>query len=82
MTKITILFLALLGCLCLNCRTITEPVEISRVVYIGDSLGRDITAAKGLGMAAIWINRDNTPAREISVKPDIIISDLQDVLTL
>lgn len=57
-------------------------VDVSRVVYIGDSLRRDVTAAKGFGMAAVWIERDDIPAKEISVKPDLIISDLQDVLTI
>lgn len=74
--------MALFGCLCLNCRTITEPVEASRVVYTGDSLRRDVMPAKGLGMAAVWINRDDVPPKNISVKPDLIISDLQDVLTI
>ena len=57
-------------------------VDVSRVVYIGDSLRRDVTAAKGFGMAAVWIERDDIPLKEISVKPDLIISDLQDVLTI
>ena len=57
-------------------------VDISRVVYIGDSLRRDVTGAKGFGMAAIWIEQDNVPVKEISIKPDLTISDLQDVLTI
>jgi hypothetical protein len=35
-----------------------------------------------LEMAAVWINRDDSLARKFSVKPDLIISDLQDVLTI
>jgi len=58
----------------------TFGVDISRVVYIGDSLRRDVAGAKSLGMAAIWIQQDRISEKYISVKPDLTISDLQDVL--
>jgi len=58
----------------------TFGVDVSRVVYIGDSLRRDVAGAKSLGMAAIWIQQDQVSEKDISVKPDLIISDLQDVL--
>jgi HAD superfamily hydrolase (TIGR01549 family) len=66
----------------------TFGVDVARVVYIGDSLRRDVAGAKSLGMAAIWIQRDQISEgswragsqRDISVKPDLTISDLQDVL--
>jgi len=66
----------------------TFGVDVPRVVYIGDSLRRDVAGAKSLGMAAIWIQRDHLSecsqrARaqtDISVKPDLAVSDLRDVL--
>lgn len=58
----------------------TFGVDVSRVVYIGDSLRRDIAGAKSLGMEAIWIQQNQVSEKDIPVKPDLIISDLQDVL--
>jgi HAD superfamily hydrolase (TIGR01549 family) len=55
-------------------------VDVSKTVYIGDSLRRDVAGAKSLGIAAIWIQQDRISEKYISVKPDLIISDLQDVL--
>ena len=55
-------------------------VDVSKAVYIGDSLRRDVAGAKSLGIAAIWIQQDRISEKYISVKPDLIISDLQDVL--
>lgn len=58
----------------------TFGVDVSRVVHIGDSLRRDVAGAKSFGMAAVWIQQDHVSEKDISVKPDLIISDLQDVL--
>ncbi len=58
----------------------TFGVDVSRVVYIGDSLRRDVAGAKSLGMAAVWIQQDQVSKKYLSVKPDLTISDLQDVL--
>jgi len=58
----------------------TFGVGVCRVVYIGDSLRRDVAGAKSLGMAAVWIQQDQVSEKDISVKPDLIISDLQDIL--
>ena len=58
----------------------TFDVDVPRVVYIGDSLRRDVAGAKSIGMAAVWIQQDQVSEEDIPVKPDLIISDLQDVL--
>ncbi|MHC4913662.1 MAG: hypothetical protein ACYTE5_11795, partial [Planctomycetota bacterium] len=36
MRKITILFLVLFGCLCLNCRTIPEPTKNEPLLKVGN----------------------------------------------
>jgi HAD superfamily hydrolase (TIGR01549 family) len=55
-------------------------VDNSKMVYIGDSLRRDVAGAKNFGMSAIWIQRDGACAAGITVQPDLIVSDLQEIL--
>ena len=55
-------------------------MDVSKAVYIGDSLRRDVAGAKRLGMVAVWIQQDQVSEKDISVRPVLIISDLQDVL--
>ena len=54
--------------------------DISRVVYIGDSLRRDVVGAKAIGMSVIWIKKDQAEAPEMFVEPDLTVTDLQDIL--
>lgn len=53
----------------------------SDVVCIGDSLQRDIAGAKKAGMATVWIQNGEVSETNPSVQPDIVINDLQDILT-
>lgn len=55
-------------------------VDKSKIVYIGDSLRRDVAGAKNFGISAIWIQHDNASAADITVQPDLIVSDLRDIL--
>jgi len=54
--------------------------DISKVVYIGDSLRRDITGARNFGMSAIWIGDENLTEINEHTRPDHIVSDLRDLL--
>lgn len=54
--------------------------DLSRVVYIGDSYRRDVIGAKTIGMSVIWINKEQTENLKMPVEPDLIITDLQDIL--
>jgi len=55
-------------------------VEVSKVVYIGDSLRRDIAGAQSIGMATVWIQPDQIDRESLAIKPDLIVDDLKDVL--
>ena len=54
-------------------------VDVSKMVYIGDSYRRDIVGAISFGMSAIWI-RPNQVFEIGTFEPDLIINDLSDVL--
>jgi HAD superfamily hydrolase (TIGR01549 family) len=54
--------------------------DISKVVYIGDSLRRDIVGAGNFGMSSIWIGDESLIEIDESVRPDHIVSDLRDLL--
>jgi HAD superfamily hydrolase (TIGR01509 family) len=53
--------------------------DISKVVYIGDSLRRDIAGARNFGMSAIWIGNEHLTESKYAI-PDHTISDLKDLL--
>lgn len=55
--------------------------DISEVVYIGDSFRRDVTGAKNAGIPAIWIAGESDAAPDGAPdQPDLVITDLQDIL--
>lgn len=49
-------------------------------VYIGDSLRRDVAGARGVGLAAIWINRAEAAVPPASAPPDHVVTDLRALL--
>lgn len=55
-------------------------VERSQIAFVGDSLTRDITGAKAVGLAAIWINRGAHIDDEGGPSPDLVIQDLRDLV--
>jgi FMN phosphatase YigB (HAD superfamily) len=55
-------------------------VERSQILFIGDSLARDIAGAKAAGLAAIWINRGASTDDKGVAGPDLVIRDLSDLL--
>ena len=50
------------------------------VLVIGDSLEHDISAAKGAGLATVWVNRRGIALTETSPRPDFQAKDLTEVL--
>jgi putative hydrolase of the HAD superfamily len=55
-------------------------VEVSKAVYIGDSLRRDVAGAQSMGMATVWIQPDQIDQENLAIRPDCIVNDLRDVL--
>jgi HAD superfamily hydrolase (TIGR01509 family) len=56
------------------------PVDPARVVYVGDNPKRDIAGAKAMGMAAVWIKNKARPLTPDIPIPDLVISDLTQLL--
>ena len=54
-------------------------VDMSKVVYIGDSFRRDVAGAKNFGISAIWIQQGQSINFD-DVKPDLVVNDLCDLL--
>lgn len=52
----------------------------SKVVFVGDSLKRDVAGAKALGLSAVWINAMNAACEPALPGPDLVIRDLRDLL--
>ena len=56
-------------------------VERSRIVFVGDSLTRDILGAKAVGLSAVWINPDGSSKVDENVPdPDLVVQDLRDLM--
>jgi HAD superfamily hydrolase (TIGR01549 family) len=51
------------------------------VLVIGDSLEHDIAAARGAGLATVWVNRRGIPLAENLPRPDFEAKDLLQVLS-
>ena len=60
--------------------------ERSKIVFVGDNFKRDIVGAKGVGLAAVWINAqqdqraDEAAEADQNVQPDLIIRNLSELL--
>jgi FMN phosphatase YigB (HAD superfamily) len=61
-----------------------EAFEIShsKMVFIGDSLDRDVAGAKSVGLSAIWIDHGMQQASAGITRPDLVIHDLWDLLEI
>ena len=53
-----------------------------KVLFVGDDFYRDVWGAKNMGMAAVWVNNHNENILSADPQPDVIISDLYDLLSL
>ncbi len=61
-------------------------VERARLLFVGDSLRRDIAGAKAVGLSTVWIkaeqnnpNVPNVPNAQSPI-PDLVVQDLRDLL--
>ncbi len=50
----------------------------SEAVMVGDSLGKDIAGAQGVGIKGVWVNRAGGE-NEGDVEPDLVISCLEEI---
>lgn len=55
-------------------------VERSKIVFIGDSLKRDIAGAKAFGLSTVWINMGIGKVDKSVPSPDVVIEDLRDLI--
>lgn len=55
-------------------------VDRSKIVFVGDSLRRDIEGAKSVGLSAVWIGTGLDDVADSHPRPDWVIKDLRDLL--
>jgi len=55
-------------------------VKRENIVFVGDSLERDISGALSVGLSTVWINIENSHIDKSFPKPDLVIQDLQDLI--
>lgn len=55
------------------------PAE--QMVYVGDNPENDVAGAKSAGMGAVWIRHGNRQLAAALPQPDLIVTDLNDLLT-
>ena len=55
-------------------------VDRSEIVFVGDSLKRDIAGAKAVGLSAVWVNTGRGEVGEGVPPPDLVIHDLPELL--
>jgi len=53
-----------------------------RSVFVGDSLEHDVAGARAIGMPAIYYRRDGNSQGPFDPEPDLVISDLTELLTV
>lgn len=53
-----------------------------QALHVGDSLTSDIAGAKGVGMYAVWINRNRVDRPQNAPNPDLVIYSLSDLIPL
>lgn len=55
-------------------------VDAGRAVFVGDSLRCDVAGAKGVGLAAVWVNDGKGAIEADGVQPDRIVGHLRELL--
>jgi FMN phosphatase YigB (HAD superfamily) len=55
-------------------------IERSKIVYVGDSLRRDIVGAKAAGLSAVWISDGTSQVDDNAARPYLVIEDLRDLI--
>jgi FMN phosphatase YigB (HAD superfamily) len=57
-----------------------SKVNYSKIVFAGNSLKRDVAGAQAVGLSTIWINAHGNQANQKSVRPDLVIQDLRELV--
>lgn len=52
----------------------------AKIVFVGDSLRRDIAGAKAVGLSTVWLNASNDTVEEDAPIPGLVIQDLRELL--
>ena len=60
----------------------TMGVAPQDVLFIGDTFALDVVGAKGVGMDAVWFDRQKTPPDLDQARPDYTITRLSDLLEI
>ena len=55
-------------------------VDRSKIVFVGDSLKRDIAGAKAAGLSSVWIHTNVSQIDQDIPVPELIIKDLRDLI--
>ena len=55
-------------------------VDRSKIVFVGDSLKRDIAGAKAAGLSSVWINTGISQINQNILVPELVIQDLRDLI--
>ena len=55
-------------------------VDRSKIVFVGDSLDRDIAGAKSVALSTVWIDTGTDEMDESAPTPDLVVRDLRDLL--
>jgi len=55
-------------------------VDHSKIVFVGDSLKRDIAGAKAAGLSSVWIHTNVSQINQSTLGPELIVKDLRDLI--
>jgi HAD superfamily hydrolase (TIGR01509 family) len=55
-------------------------IERSKIVFVGDSLKRDIAGAKAAGLSAVWIYDGTSQVDDCTARPDLVIQNLRNLI--
>lgn len=82
-----IIFSSDYGCIKPSVKLFSKAVEqvgidSSKIVFVGDSLMRDVAGAKAIGLSAVWLDMGVSNVGEDTPKPDLVIHDLQDLMEM
>lgn len=58
----------------------TINIDRSKIVFVGDSLNRDIAGANAAGLSSVWIDTGTSQIDESVAVPDYVIQDLRDLI--
>jgi putative hydrolase of the HAD superfamily len=57
----------------------TAGIALERALHVGDDPLRDVEAARLVGMRTVWVNRGRSAWSQGLQRPDLEVSDLQEL---